>query len=173
MWPPRDPRTDLGQPPSSVPLPTVPTWELFQGRSLEMVVSVETIWSIPLTELLEGPHTNLKDLVGECGDLLILGRPGQASCVNSLVVKPASCTPGVFASFLVSPCTSCVRGEAGFPLYLGRSQGYELIIVMSARRWKKWVSRKRHEGVGIPRWVCPEVSRSKLKTLPLAKGRTI
>ena len=47
MWPPRDPRTDLGQPPSSVPLPTVPTWELFQGRSLEMVVSVETIWSVP------------------------------------------------------------------------------------------------------------------------------
>ena len=47
MWPPRDARTDLGQPPSSVPLPTVSTWELFQGRSLEMVVSVETIWSIP------------------------------------------------------------------------------------------------------------------------------
>lgn len=93
MWPPRDPRTDLGQPPSSVPLPTVPTWELFQGCSLEMVVSVETIWSVPLTELLEGPHTNLKDLVGEYGDLLILGRPGQASCVNSLVIKPASCIP--------------------------------------------------------------------------------
>jgi len=78
----------------------------------------------------------------------------------------------VFASFLVSPCTSCVGGEAGFPLYLGSSRGYELIIVMSARRWKKWVSGKRHEGVGTPRWVCPEVSRSKLKTLPLAKGRT-
>ena len=119
MWPPRDARTDLGQPPSSVPLPTVSTWELFQGRSLEMVVSVETIWSVPLNELLEGPHTNLKVWVGKCGDLLIFSRLGQASCDNSLVVKPASCTPGVFASFLVCPCTSCVRGEAGSPYTSG------------------------------------------------------